>query len=109
MNTTKPQPKRGTPDFQLLILTLLLVGFGLIMVFSSSSSLAVFNEKFNNDPSHFTKRQVAFAVLGTLVMFVAMNINYKSTRSYSYRCFSNLNADSCGDHRFRNQRSHKLV
>ena len=50
MNTTKPQPKRGTPDFQLLILTLLLVGFGLIMVFSSSSSLAVFNEKFNNDP-----------------------------------------------------------
>ncbi|MCT1397649.1 cell division protein FtsW [Paenibacillus sp. LC231] len=77
MNTTKPQPKRGTPDFQLLILTLLLVGFGLIMVFSSSSSLAVFNEKFNNDPLHFTKRQVAFAVLGTLVMFVAMNINYK--------------------------------
>lgn len=77
MNTTKPQPKRGTPDFQLLILTLLLVGFGLIMVFSSSSSLAVFNEKFNNDPLHFTKRQAAFAVLGTFVMFVAMNINYK--------------------------------
>ncbi|KOR90627.1 putative lipid II flippase FtsW [Paenibacillus solani] len=74
MNTTKPQPKRGTPDFQLLILTLLLVGFGLVMVFSSSSSLAVF--KFN-DPLYFTKRQVAFSILGIFVMFVAMNINYK--------------------------------
>ncbi|GAE04383.1 cell division protein FtsW [Paenibacillus sp. JCM 10914] len=77
MNTTKPQPKRGTPDFQLLILTLLLVGFGLIMVFSSSSSLAVFSY---NDALYFTKRQAAFAVLGTIVMFVAMNINYKKYR-----------------------------
>lgn len=79
MKTTNPQPqtKRGTPDFQLLILTLLLVGFGLIMVFSSSSSLAVFNEKFNYDPLYFTKRQGVFAALGLLVMLVAMNINYK--------------------------------
>lgn len=77
MKTTKPQPKRGTPDFQLLILTLLLVGFGLIMVFSSSSSLTVFSKKFSYDPLFFSKRQLVFAVGGTLVMLVAMNINYK--------------------------------
>lgn len=77
MKTTKPQPKRGTPDFQLLILTLLLVGFGLIMVFSSSSSLTVFSKKFSYDPFYFSKRQFVFAVIGTFVMLVAMNINYK--------------------------------
>lgn len=77
MKTTKPQPKRGTPDFQLLILTLLLVGFGLIMVFSSSSSLTVFTRKFGYDPFYFSKRQLAFAGVGTFVMLVAMNINYK--------------------------------
>ncbi|UNK20227.1 putative lipid II flippase FtsW [Paenibacillus sp. N3/727] len=77
MKTNKPQPKRGTPDFQLLILTLLLVGFGLLMVFSSSSSLTVFSQKWGHDPLYFTKRQLIFAIVGTFVMLVAMNINYK--------------------------------
>lgn len=77
MKTNKPQPKRGTPDFQLLILTLLLVGFGLIMVFSSSSSLAVFSKRYDYDPLFFARRQFIFAVAGTFVMLVAMNINYK--------------------------------
>lgn len=77
MKTTKPQPKRGTPDFQLLILTLLLVGFGLIMVFSSSSSLTVISKAYDYDPLYHTKRQLIFTVLGIFTMLVAMNINYK--------------------------------
>ncbi|MCJ8011289.1 putative lipid II flippase FtsW [Paenibacillus sp. KQZ6P-2] len=77
MNQEKPQPrKKGTPDFQLLILTFLLVGFGLVMVFSASSSLTISSSKFNNDPLYFTKRQFMWAILGTFVMFVAMNIHY---------------------------------
>ncbi|MNW28374.1 Lipid II flippase FtsW [compost metagenome] len=74
MTQTKPVRRRGTPDFQLLILTLLLVGFGVIMVFSSSSSVALLNEKYNNDALYFAKRQAGFAVLGLFVMLVAMNI-----------------------------------
>lgn len=77
MKTTKPQPKRGTPDFQLLILTLLLVGFGLIMVFSSSSSLTVISKYYGYDPLYFTKKQLIFSILGAFIMLVAMNINYK--------------------------------
>ncbi|MFM9278393.1 putative lipid II flippase FtsW [Paenibacillus jiagnxiensis] len=74
MKDKKPERRRGTPDFQLLILTLLLVGFGVVMIYSSSYSVALMNDKIGNDPFYFTKRQAAFAVLGTFVMFVAMNI-----------------------------------
>lgn len=87
MSNTKPQPKRGTPDFQLLILTLLLVGFGLIMVFSSSSSLAVISKRWGYDPLYFTKRQLAFAILGTFVMLVAMNINFKKYKKLFFPIF----------------------
>ncbi|MGF7048491.1 cell division protein FtsW [Paenibacillus sp. DS2015] len=74
MNENKPQPKRGTPDFQLLILTLLLVGFGLVMVFSSSSSLTIASKV--NDALYFAKRQFMWAVIGGFFMFIAMNIHY---------------------------------
>ncbi|MFI2857599.1 putative lipid II flippase FtsW [Paenibacillus sp. JSM ZJ436] len=87
MTTPKPQPKRGTPDFQLLILTLLLVGFGLIMVFSSSASLAVVSERFSYDALYFTKRQLVFAALGTFVMLIAMNISYKKYRILFFPMF----------------------
>lgn len=82
MNKTKQTskstiPKRGTPDFQLLILTLLLVGFGLVMVFSSSSSIAVINKEFNYDSMYFVKKQLIFAVLGAICMFITMNIPFQ--------------------------------
>ncbi|WP_339315633.1 putative lipid II flippase FtsW [Paenibacillus sp. FSL R10-2734] len=83
--TTKQKvslPKRGTPDFQLLILTLLLVGFGLVMVFSASSSLTLASSKFGNDPLYFMKRQMIWIVLGIVVMFVAMNIHYSKFKKW---------------------------
>lgn len=75
-------PKRGTPDFQLLILTLLLVGFGLLMVFSSSSSLMLASEKFGNDSLFFVKRQIIWVVLGSIAMFVTMNIHYSKFKKW---------------------------
>ncbi|MNB66734.1 Lipid II flippase FtsW [compost metagenome] len=70
-------PSKGAPDFQLLILTLLLVGFGLIMVFSSSSSLF-----FKNDALYFLKRQLIWAGLGCFVMFTVMNIPYSRFKKW---------------------------
>ncbi|QHT61855.1 putative lipid II flippase FtsW [Paenibacillus lycopersici] len=67
---------RGRPDFLLLVLTLLLVGFGLIMVFSASSNTAAISKSNNFDALYFTKRQLEFALLGTFSMFVVMNIPY---------------------------------
>lgn len=76
MRDSKSEPKRGAPDFQLLILTLLLVGFGIVMVFSSSSSITLVSEKFGYDLMYFTKRQVAFGGVGLFLMFITMNIPY---------------------------------
>lgn len=65
---------RGRPDFLLLILTLLLVGFGLVMVFSASSSIAVVTKE---DALYFTKRQFMWAGLGIIVMLFMMNLRYQ--------------------------------
>ncbi|MBP2112282.1 putative lipid II flippase FtsW [Paenibacillus silagei] len=75
-------PKRGTPDFQLLILTLLFVGFGLLMVFSSSSSLTLASEKYSNNAFFFVKKQLIWAVLGSFIMFVVMNIHYSKFKKW---------------------------
>ncbi|WP_044479195.1 putative lipid II flippase FtsW [Paenibacillus antibioticophila] len=77
MRDNKEEERRGAPDFQLLILTLLLVGFGIVMVFSSSSSIAQVSQTFNNDPMYFTKRQIAFGLAGMLGMLITMNIPYE--------------------------------
>ncbi|SET47463.1 putative lipid II flippase FtsW [Paenibacillus sp. NFR01] len=83
--TTKSKtgvPGRGTPDFQLLILTLLLVGFGLVMVFSASSGLTLASKKFSHDPLYFAKRQAIWVGLGCFVMFVVMNIHYSKFKKW---------------------------
>ncbi|GBG06323.1 putative lipid II flippase FtsW [Paenibacillus sp. MY03] len=68
---------RGRPDFLLLIMTLMLVGFGLVMVFSASSGIAVLSPKFDNDALYFTKRQLVFAIFGIFMMFFIMNLRYQ--------------------------------
>lgn len=67
-------PRRGTPDFLLLFLTLALASFGLIMVFSASSMSAIYNQ--DGDSLFYTKKQVLGIVLGTIGMFVSMNIHH---------------------------------
>lgn len=77
MRDNKEMPRRGAPDFQLLILTILLVGFGIVMVFSSSSSITLVSEGFGYDPMYFTKRQLMFGAIGLLGMLITMNIPYE--------------------------------
>ena len=67
---------RGRPDFLLLIFTLLLVGFGLVMVFSASSNLAVTSDAYGRDALYFTKRQLLWVALGSVLLLTLMNIPY---------------------------------
>lgn len=67
---------RGTPDFLLLILTLVLVTFGLVMVFSASSSTTVVTAEYGYDALYFTKRQLLWVGIGIFAMLILMNVPY---------------------------------
>jgi cell division protein FtsW len=58
-------------DYWLLFAALLLCGFGLIMVFSSSGIMA---ERFYHDKYLFFKKQAAFAVVGTGIMIFCARV-----------------------------------
>src|SRR5215471_19059113 len=69
--------KKLQPDRVLFLVTLMLVGLGVAMVFSSSAIVA--KEKFG-DPNYFSFKQLIFAVLGLAVMFIVMKIDYHAYR-----------------------------
>jgi cell division protein FtsW len=70
-------------DHALVISALVLVGIGIVMIYSSSSIMA--QERFN-DSFHFLKRQGSFVCIGILIMFVAMNIPYRYWKNMAYPC-----------------------
>ncbi|MFC0271195.1 stage V sporulation protein E [Metabacillus herbersteinensis] len=72
--------KKSTPDFVLVILTLLLLTVGLIMVYSASAVWATY--KFE-DSFFFAKRQLLFAGVGVIAMFFLMNVDYWTWRSWA--------------------------
>ncbi len=65
--------RRGTPDFFLLLMTVLLVGFGIVMVFSASGPEAATQY---GDALWYTKKQIMAAGLGAVLMLILMNIPY---------------------------------
>jgi cell division protein FtsW len=69
--------KKLKPDKVLFFVTLVLVGFGVAMVFSSSAIVA--KEKFG-DPNYFSFKQLIFAAIGLAVMFVVMKVDYHTYR-----------------------------
>ncbi len=70
---------RGKPDFWLLLIVFILLGFGLIMVFSSSyyQGLTVYNDSY-----YFFKRQLVWATIGIVLFFVAANLPYSFYRRH---------------------------
>lgn len=72
--------KKSTPDFILVAATLSLLAIGLIMVYSASAVWADFKI---GDSFFFAKRQLLFAGLGVFAMFVIMNIDYWTWRTWA--------------------------
>jgi cell division protein FtsW len=71
--------KRGELNSRLLILvTLALVAFGLVMVYSATSAAAAVGGK---DPSYYLKRQGIYAALGIVLMMVAQRWDYRRLKA----------------------------
>lgn len=70
--------KRVGIDKWLFIVTVLLVLFGLVMVFSASAVVA--KERYGS-PYSFLIRQAGFAALGLFAMVVLMRVNYRRFNS----------------------------
>jgi len=68
-------------DSRLLIMvTLALVAFGLVMVYSATSAAAAVG---GNDPSYYLKRQGVYAALGIVLMILAQRWDYRRLRALS--------------------------
>ena len=76
-----PHPFRGI-DYTVLIIVLILVMFGLVMVFSSSYYYAMTEPKFN-DKFYFFSRQLRWAIVGLVAMVMCMSINSEFFRRVS--------------------------
>jgi cell division protein FtsW len=70
--------RTGQLESRLLILvTLGLVAFGLVMVYSATSASAALA---NGDPSYFLKRQAIYALVGLVLMVLASRVDFRFLR-----------------------------
>jgi cell division protein FtsW len=70
--------RKGQLEAHLLTLvTLALVAFGLVMVFSATSGSAALG---NGDPISYLKRQSTYAVLGLVLLVVGSRLDYRALR-----------------------------
>ena len=71
------EASKGSMDLSFLLLTLLLTGIGLIMLFSASFPSAYYE---TGDAAYYVKRQAVFAVMGIAAMLMMSKINYQRLR-----------------------------
>ena len=65
--------KRHAPDYLLIAAIVSLACVGVLMVFSASTSIS--HSRFGHD-YYYIRRQIVFAILGTIVMYAASKVNY---------------------------------
>ncbi|HPT83253.1 MAG TPA: putative lipid II flippase FtsW [Limnochordia bacterium] len=65
--------KGGKPDLVLFVTVIILVSLGLIMVFSASSVMGLADA---GNPYYYVQRQTVLAVVGLIVLFVLMKVDY---------------------------------
>lgn len=72
----------GSPDFMLILLTLILLCLGIVMVFSSSVGSLVGNTSAVNhvDIYKYFEQQILWAVIGSASMIFFMNFNHKALK-----------------------------
>ena len=80
--TMEEQLARGPLDLPFLMLVLMLLGIGLVMLFSASYYTAFRDSTppVSNNPYFYVSRQAAYALMGLAAMYVISRINYEHFR-----------------------------
>ncbi len=71
-------------DTQFLAAIYILLAFGLLMVLSASSPIAYASSATNHDSFYYFKKQLMWACLGTVAMFVTANYDYKKLKNWAF-------------------------
>ncbi len=71
-------PKKARPDFFLLSVVSILVGIGIVMIYSASAIVAL---KIHKTPYYFLQRQLLWTVVGAAGLWIALHFDY---RRYHY-------------------------
>ncbi len=72
--------ERRDPDYALVLVTFLLLGIGLVMIFSASYIIA---EEEQGDPYYFLRRQAIWIALGLVTMYFVSRVDYWKLRRLS--------------------------
>lgn len=81
--TVKKKSVRATYDYMVLFVVILLVLFGIVMIFSSSYYKAMTTESFQNDMFYFVKKQSRSGLLGFVGMLFMANFPYRNLRRFT--------------------------
>lgn len=73
----------GGIDLQFLAAVYILLAFGLLMVLSASSPIAYASSRTNNDSFYYFKKQLMWAILGSVGMIAAANYDYQKLRRWA--------------------------
>lgn len=68
-------------DMPLLMITFILLAFGLVMLYSASYVYGIY--RFDGDSLHYIKDQAIFAVIGVAAMLIASKVDYHIFRRYT--------------------------
>jgi cell division protein FtsW len=71
-------PRKVSPDYLLFLIVVVLVGFGVVMVYSASAILAT--DRFH-DPYFFLKKQCFWAILSLAALWGVMSVDYRRWRA----------------------------
>ena len=81
--TVEQQLARGPVDLPFLMLVVMLVGIGLIVMFSASYAAAYYDEKISS-PLFYIQRQSIYAAAGLGIMYWVSRFNYQRLRWLSF-------------------------
>jgi cell division protein FtsW len=81
VRTPKVGALKGPVDHALLAITILLVAFGIVMVYSAS---AVYAGHMHHDAQYYLVRQSLYALVGFTALTAAAKLDYRQLRKFTY-------------------------